>query len=162
MMTALPPPATTSAAVWRPIPLLPPTTTSFCPAKTGLTVGRPGSSMWWSMPSSQFMLIPTFLSAGCAGGEPAACSPASLAAATRRHIVKSAIRHDPAPPRADSACSVCFGRAYGAPRRTALSRHGPMEGSCRRPTGRGDALKEEDRLIAKTTGTLPAALNKTP
>jgi hypothetical protein len=35
MMTALPPAATTSAAVWRPIPLLPPTTTSFCPAKTG-------------------------------------------------------------------------------------------------------------------------------
>src|SRR6185437_13998707 len=29
MMTALPPAATTSAAVWRPIPLLPPTTTSF-------------------------------------------------------------------------------------------------------------------------------------
>jgi hypothetical protein len=45
MMTARPPAATTSAAVWRPIPLLPPTTTSFCSAKTGLTVGRPGSPM---------------------------------------------------------------------------------------------------------------------
>jgi len=49
MMTALPPAATTSAAAWRPIPLLPPTTTSFCPAKTGVS-------------SSQFMLIiPVFL-----------------------------------------------------------------------------------------------------
>jgi hypothetical protein len=33
MMTALPPALTTSYAVWRPIPLLPPTTTSFKPAK---------------------------------------------------------------------------------------------------------------------------------
>src|ERR1700756_936358 len=33
MMTALPPPATTSAAVSRPIPLLPPTTISLWPAK---------------------------------------------------------------------------------------------------------------------------------
>jgi hypothetical protein len=40
MMTALPPAATTSAAVWRPIPLLPPTTTSFCPAKTGMAYAR--------------------------------------------------------------------------------------------------------------------------
>jgi hypothetical protein len=57
MMTALPPAATTSAAVWRPIPLLPPTTISFCPAKTGTAIGRPGSSMWWCRPSSQFTLI---------------------------------------------------------------------------------------------------------
>ena len=42
MMTALPPAATTSSAVWRPIPLLPPTTTSFCPAKTGMAIGQPG------------------------------------------------------------------------------------------------------------------------
>jgi len=34
MITALPPAATTSVAVCFPIPLLPPTTTSFCPAKT--------------------------------------------------------------------------------------------------------------------------------
>ncbi len=54
MMTALPSAATTSAAVWRPIPLLPPTTTSFCPAKTDMAI-------WWSMPSSQFMVIPRFL-----------------------------------------------------------------------------------------------------
>src|SRR5262249_9202336 len=67
MMTALPPAATTSSAVWRPIPLLPPTTTSFCPAKTGMDIDRPGCSMLWSLPSSQFMLIGTFLSTGCTG-----------------------------------------------------------------------------------------------
>ena len=44
MMTAEPPAATTSAAVWRPIPLLPPTTTSFCPANTGMAIGRSVSS----------------------------------------------------------------------------------------------------------------------
>jgi hypothetical protein len=44
MMTALPPAATTSAAVCRPIPLLPPTTTSFWPAKTGVAGVRPPSS----------------------------------------------------------------------------------------------------------------------
>jgi hypothetical protein len=45
MITALPPAATMSVAVWRPTPLLPPTTTSFCPSKTGLSVS-----------SSQFVL----------------------------------------------------------------------------------------------------------
>ena len=66
MMTALPPAATTSAAVWRPIPLLPPTTTSFCPAKTGIAIGRsaPSVSICGRGPSSQFMLIRTFLSGG--------------------------------------------------------------------------------------------------
>jgi hypothetical protein len=44
MMTAEPPAATTSAAVWRPIPLLPPTTTSFCPEKTGMACARSGLS----------------------------------------------------------------------------------------------------------------------
>jgi hypothetical protein len=44
MMTAVPPAATTSAAVLRPIPLLPPTTTSFCPEKTGTACARSGSS----------------------------------------------------------------------------------------------------------------------
>jgi hypothetical protein len=38
-MTALPPPATTSAAVSRPIPLLPPTTTSLWPAKFAVMSG---------------------------------------------------------------------------------------------------------------------------
>src|SRR5215472_7506174 len=57
MMTALPPAATTSSAVWRPIPLLPPTTTSFCPAKTDMACGRPGPSACWCRPSSQFVLI---------------------------------------------------------------------------------------------------------
>src|SRR5262245_60341818 len=56
MMTAVPPAATTSVAVWRPIPLLPPTTTSFCPAKIGMAIGRSFSSAL-SMPSSQFVLI---------------------------------------------------------------------------------------------------------
>src|SRR5215470_11863820 len=41
MMTALPPPATTSAAVSRPNPLLPPTTTSFWPAKFVVISGVP-------------------------------------------------------------------------------------------------------------------------
>ena len=36
MITADPPAATTSAAVSRPIPLLPPTTTSFWPSNTGM------------------------------------------------------------------------------------------------------------------------------
>src|SRR5215468_9776532 len=89
MMTALPPAATTSSAVWRPIPLLPPTTTSFCPAKTGIDIDRPGSSMLWSLPSSQFMLIRSFLSTGCARGKPAACSRTSLATATPPHAVRT-------------------------------------------------------------------------
>jgi hypothetical protein len=55
MITALPPAATTSAAVWRPIPLLPPTTTSFCPAKTG--VARSRSSPLSCAGSSQFVVI---------------------------------------------------------------------------------------------------------
>jgi len=55
MMTALPPAATTSPAAWRPIPLLPPTTTSFCPANTGMAIGRSGPSPWLFMPSSQFI-----------------------------------------------------------------------------------------------------------
>src|SRR5438046_3552605 len=85
MMTALPPAATTSSAVWRPIPLLPPRTTSFCPANTGIAIGRSGPSAW-CRPSSQFMLIETFPSARCAGGKPAACLSASLADGTRPHI----------------------------------------------------------------------------
>ena len=61
MITALPPAATMSAAVWRPIPLLPPTTASFCPAKTGMAIGRLSCSIPSSMRSSQFMVIARFL-----------------------------------------------------------------------------------------------------
>ena len=55
---------------------------------TGMAIGWPGFSiMSWSMPmpvpSSQFMLIRTFLSAGC--------SLVSLAAAAPPHIVRPAI-----------------------------------------------------------------------
>ena len=72
MITALPPAATTSAAVWRPIPLLPPTTTSFCPAKTGMAMacGWPGPSMCWCVLSSQFMLIRSSFRLGAQGAGP--------------------------------------------------------------------------------------------
>jgi hypothetical protein len=89
MITALPPAATTSAAVCRPIPLLPPATTSFWPANTG--IDRPPISIWGCMSMSpspclswsqfQFALIPAFLSDGCVA--------ASLAAAARTHTVES-------------------------------------------------------------------------
>jgi hypothetical protein len=55
MITALPPAATTSAAVCRPMPLLPPTTTSFCPAKTGAGAIAPLISLL--MPWSQFQFV---------------------------------------------------------------------------------------------------------
>src|SRR5690242_1448217 len=98
MITADPPAATTSAAVSRPIPLLPPTTTSFWPSKTGIACGWSGSSVWWCRPCSQLALIQALLSAACVGGKPAACVPASLAAHRRSCTVRSDIRNEPTPP----------------------------------------------------------------
>src|SRR5262249_34517520 len=68
MMTAVPPAATTSAAVWRPIPLLPPTTTNFCPENTGMAFARSGSSAYpsWSQFQFAFIFNRSFWLGGCA------------------------------------------------------------------------------------------------
>jgi hypothetical protein len=75
MITTLPPAATTSAAVWRPIPLLPPTTTSFCPEKTGVACARSGWSACGCRPCSQFQFALMFDRSFRLGGEHHATVP---------------------------------------------------------------------------------------